>query len=134
MLHRHTPGSIRTAAGGKLVADSETMLQRFSSQHAQRYGRAYQSFVQALLKLEEEGVDPEVMMETTLRALTARSPEKRYPVGPQSRPLPFLATALPTGALDAVRARLCHVPHQFRAISASDPNASGADGRLRCSA
>ncbi len=107
------PGSIRTAAGDKLDADSEAMLKRFSASGTKLYAQAYRAFVQSLLKIEEEGVGPEVMAEIALRALTARTPRKRYPVGPKSRLLPLLATFLPTNALDAFRTRLFGVPHQF---------------------
>ena len=43
------------------------------------------------IELESHGVGPEVMAETVFRALTTRTPKRRYPVGPKSRLLPMLS-------------------------------------------
>jgi NAD(P)-dependent dehydrogenase (short-subunit alcohol dehydrogenase family) len=120
------PGGIRTAAGDKLVADSEAMLKRFSASGTKLYAQAYRAFVQSLLKIEEEGVGPEAMAEIALRALTARTPRNRYPVGPKSRLLPLVASVLPTRALDAFRTHLFGVPHRFGVISATDAEPGAA--------
>jgi hypothetical protein len=53
------------------------------------------------------------MAETVYRALTARAPKRRYPVGPKSRLLAFLGVWLPTGVLDIVRTRLFQVYQPF---------------------
>jgi len=110
-----SPGSIRTSAEVKLVADSEVALNAFPPEGKARYGSSYRAFVQALLKLESHGVGPEVMAETVYRALTARAPKRRYPVGPKSKLLPFLFTRLPASAADALRLRLFHVYRPFGA-------------------
>ena len=101
-----SPGSIRTPAENKLAADSEKMLNAFPQEGRARYGPSYGAFVQALLALESRGVGPEVMAETVLRALEARHPRSRYPVGPRSRLLPFLFTRLPSSLADRMRMRL----------------------------
>lgn len=111
------PGSIRTPAVDKLVTDSEAMINTFSPEGRTRYESSYRAFVQAFLKQEEEGVGPEVMAETVYRALTAASPRTRYPVGPKSRLLPFLAAWLPARALDVVRTRLLHVFQPFGSVT-----------------
>jgi NAD(P)-dependent dehydrogenase (short-subunit alcohol dehydrogenase family) len=111
------PGSIRTPAVDKLVEDSETMARTFSEEGARRYARAYRTFIQAFLKQEEEGVPPERMADTVLRALTTRTPRTRYPVGPLSRILPLLARLLPARLLDQIRYRLFGLPSQFGAWS-----------------
>jgi NAD(P)-dependent dehydrogenase (short-subunit alcohol dehydrogenase family) len=111
------PGSIRTPAVDKLVADSEAMVNTFSPEGRARYATSYRAFVQSFLKQEEEGVGPEVMAETVYRALTASTPKKRYPVGPKSRLLPFLGTWLPAGVLDVLRTRLFHVFQPFGSVS-----------------
>jgi hypothetical protein len=120
------PGSVRTAAGDKLVADSEAMLKQFSAAGAKLYGQAYRAFILSFLKIEEQGVGPDVMAEIALRALTARTPRTRYPVGPKSRLLPLLATVLPTRVLDRFRTRLFGVPHHFGVISAAETEAGAA--------
>ncbi len=117
------PGSIRTPAVDKLVADSEAMVDTFSAEGKARYADTYRAFVRAFLKLEEEGVGPEVMAETVYRALTARAPKRRYPVGPKSRLLAFLGVWLPTGVLDVVRTRLFQVYQPFGSAAKECPPA-----------
>jgi len=107
------PGSIRTAAEGKLVQDSEAAVDAYSPEGKARYGSAYRSFVQSMSRLESRGVGPEAVAEAVDRALSARSPKRRYPVGPMSRLLPLLFTTLPGGAADALRLRLFHVYRRF---------------------
>lgn len=111
------PGSIHTPAVDKLVSDSEAMVSTFSPEGKARYAASYMGFVRAFLKLEEEGVGPEVMAETVYRALTARHPKTRYPVGPKSRLLAFLGTWLPGGILDVVRTRLFKVFTPFGSVT-----------------
>ncbi len=112
------PGNVRTPAVDKLVADSKVMLNRFSPEGRARYATSYRAFVQSFLKQEEEeGIGPEVMAETVYHALTAHTPRTRYPVGPKSRLLPFLAAWLPARALDVVRTRLFHVFQPFGSVS-----------------
>jgi len=107
------PGSIRTPAVDKLVQDSEAMLKTFPPEGARRYAAAYRAFVRTFVKHEEAGVPPEVMAAVVLKALTARSPRTRYPVGPLSRRLPLLANILPPRVFDRVKARLFGLPRPF---------------------
>ncbi len=111
-----SPGSIRTAAEAKLVADSEAALGAFSPDGQARYAEAYRAFVRALLALESRGVGPEVMAETVYHAMVARAPKRRYPVGPRSRLLPLLFAALPAGVADQLRMRLFRVYRPFGAL------------------
>ncbi|HEU0026419.1 MAG TPA: SDR family oxidoreductase [Ktedonobacterales bacterium] len=110
------PGSIHTPAVDKLVTDSEAMVSAFSPEGKARYAATYRAFVQAFLKLEEEGVSPDVMAQTVYHALTARAPKARYPVGPKSRLLAFLGVWLPAGALDIVRTRMFQVYQPFDSV------------------
>lgn len=110
-----SPGSIRTAAEAKLFADSEAALGAFPPEGKARYGASYRAFVQAMLGLEKHGVGPEVVAEAVYRALTARAPRLRYPVGPKSRLLPMIVTRLPASAADALRLRIFHVHQRFGA-------------------
>jgi len=105
-----SPGSIRTAAEAKLVAESEAVVSSFSAEGQARYAASYRAFVHAMLALEAHGAGPELMAETVHRALTVRSPKPRYPVGPKSRLLPLLFAGLPARVADTVRLRLFHVP------------------------
>jgi NAD(P)-dependent dehydrogenase (short-subunit alcohol dehydrogenase family) len=105
-----SPGSIRTAAEAKLLADSEEVVKAFPEEGKARYADSYRAFVRSVLELESHGAGPELMAEIVHRALTVRSPRSHYPVGPKSRLLPFLFTRLPAAAADALRLRLFHVP------------------------
>ncbi len=110
-----SPGSIRTSAEAKLVADSEAVVNAFSPEGKARYAASYRAFVQSFLRLESHGVGPEVVAETVYRVMTARVPKRRYPVGPNSRLLPFLLTRVPAGVADALRLRLLNVDRPFGA-------------------
>ncbi len=112
-----SPGSIRTAAEAKLAADSEAALSAFPPEGKARYAASYRAFVRSMLALESRGVGPEVMAEKVYRALTARSPSRRYPVGPRSRLLPLLFATLPAAVADALRLRLFHVYRPFGAAA-----------------
>ena len=108
-----SPGSIRTSAEAKLLADSEATANGFSPEGKVRYASSYRAFVRSLLELEAPGVGPEVVAETIHRAMTARIPKRRYPVGPKSRLLPLLFATLPGPLADILRLRLFHVYRPF---------------------
>ena len=112
-----SPGSIRTAAEAKLLADSEATVASFSADGKALYASSYRAFVRALLQLEARGVGPEVVADTVVRALTARNPKRHYPVGPKSRLLPLLFTTLPGAVSDALRLRLFGVYRPFGAAA-----------------
>ena len=112
-----SPGSIRTAAEAKLEADSEAAVNAFSPEGRARYAAPYRAFVRSMLALESRGVGPEAMAEKVHRALTARVPRRRYPVGPRSRLLPLLFATLPAAAADGLRLRLFHVYRPFGAAA-----------------
>jgi NAD(P)-dependent dehydrogenase (short-subunit alcohol dehydrogenase family) len=107
------PGAIRTPAAEKLEADSVAMVAAFSAEGRARYAGAYRAFVRAFQSQHKRGARPEVMAEAVYHALTARTPRARYPVGPNALLLPFLATVLPSRALDVVRTRRFHVFQPF---------------------
>jgi NAD(P)-dependent dehydrogenase (short-subunit alcohol dehydrogenase family) len=108
-----SPGSIRTSAEAKLLADSEAVVNGFSSEGKAMYAAPYRAFVQSMLRLEAHGIGPQAMAETVYRALTARSPKRRYPVGPKSKLLPLLFATMPAAVADALRLRLFHVYRPF---------------------
>ena len=108
-----SPGSIRTSAEAKLLADSEATANAFSPEGKVWYASSYRAFVRSLLELEAHGVGPEVVAETVHRAMTAGVPKRRYPVGPKSRLLPLLFATLPGPLADILRLRLFHVYRPF---------------------
>jgi len=107
-----SPGSIRTAAEAKLVANAEETVNGFSPEGKALYASAYRAFVRGLLEVESHGVGPEVVATTVHRALTTRVPRRRYPVGPNARLLPLVFGALPAGVADALRLRIFHLDHR----------------------
>jgi len=111
------PGSIRTPAAAKLLADSKVMASTFSPEGAAQYGASYYAFVQSLVKQEEKGIAPEVVAEVVYHALTTRSPKQRYPIGPQSRLILFIGAWLPASVMDVLRTRLVHVFQPFGSLS-----------------
>ena len=116
-----SPGSIRTAAEAKLLADSEATIASFTAEGQARYASSYRAFVRALLALESHGVGPDVVARTVVHALTARTPRQHYRVGPKSRLLPFLFTTLPGTVADVLRLRLFGVYRTFGAVPAGGP-------------
>jgi NAD(P)-dependent dehydrogenase (short-subunit alcohol dehydrogenase family) len=119
-----SPGSIRTSAEGKLVQDSEATAAAFTPEGEARYAAPYRAFVRAMLEMESHGVGPEVMAAKVYRALTARKPRRRYPVGPMSRLLPLLFATLPAGAADVLRLRLFGVYAPFGSRAREDADRS----------
>jgi NAD(P)-dependent dehydrogenase (short-subunit alcohol dehydrogenase family) len=111
------PGAMRTPAADKLGADSEAMLATFPPEGCAHYAAAYRTFVRTFLAQHQKGAEPDVMAEAVYRALTARTPKPRYPVGPNARLLPVLATWLPARALDVLRTRRFHVFQPFGAVT-----------------
>jgi NAD(P)-dependent dehydrogenase (short-subunit alcohol dehydrogenase family) len=109
------PGAIRTAAEAKFIAASEASMNAFPPGGKARYASSCRAFVQAFMNMESHGVGPEVMAATVARALTARVPRRRYPVGPKSRLLPLLFETLPASVADGLRLRMLHVYRPFGA-------------------
>jgi NAD(P)-dependent dehydrogenase (short-subunit alcohol dehydrogenase family) len=121
-----SPGAIRTAAEGKLVADTEASIASASPEGKALYASSFRAFVAAFEKLEASGVGPEAVADAVAHALTARVPRRRYAVGPKSTILPLLFGALPAGLADEVRLRLFHVYRPFGAV-AGDGSAGNAE-------
>ena len=110
------PGAIRTAAEKKFIAESEASLSAYPPEGKALYASAYRAFVRAFMALESHGAGPEVMAAVVARAMTARVPKSRYPVGPNSRLLPLLFKALPASLADGLRLRIFHVYRPFGSV------------------
>ncbi|MBV9221629.1 MAG: SDR family oxidoreductase [Methylobacteriaceae bacterium] len=104
------PASIHTPAVDKTLGDVEGLIGRLPSEAARRYGQMLRTFTSRARARELNGSPPELVAGTVLRALTARRPHTRYPVGKDSLPLTILPWLLPDRLLDGLRARLFGLP------------------------
>ncbi|WP_280479804.1 SDR family oxidoreductase [Nocardia asiatica] len=99
------PGSIHTPAVDKLQDEVEPRLAAIGAEGRRLYGDAYRAMTTAGLKEERTGSSPDVVADAILRALTARKPHSRYPVGKKSRLMSTLGRIVPQYTLDALRLR-----------------------------
>lgn len=107
------PAGIATPAVDRLLQDGEAAIQRFSAEGRQHYEQSFRSFLTAAVAREKKGSPPEVVARTVLKALTARKPRTRYPVGADAIPLTWLPRLLPTRWLDRIRFKLFGLPRDF---------------------
>jgi NAD(P)-dependent dehydrogenase (short-subunit alcohol dehydrogenase family) len=103
------PASIRTAAITKLRRDTSAVVDGLDTRNRAAYGALLDRAVRRALHLERHGSDPEVVADRVSRAVSARRPRARYPVGRHARRLAVLAV-LPPILLDPVRRRLFGLP------------------------
>jgi NAD(P)-dependent dehydrogenase (short-subunit alcohol dehydrogenase family) len=104
------PASIRTDAIDKLQRDAESTVNGFDAEAAELYRDSYLGMVDAALAREQRGSPPGVVGDLVLKALTTSRPRARYIVGKDARLLATLSRLLPTGALDAMRRKVFHLP------------------------
>ncbi len=116
------PASISSPAVDRLVGDSEAVIQQFTAEGDRRYTRAFRNFVRIAVAREKNGSPPEVVAEAVFKALTARSPRTRYPVGEHARPLTLMPRILPARWLDKIRFRLFDLPQKFGIWADSSPD------------
>lgn len=100
------PGAINTPAVDELESGIEPSIEEWDDEQRQRYAAAYRAWSVQAVRNERAGAGPEVVAAVVLKALTARRPWTRYPVGPLSRPLSLLARTLPNPVFDPLRMRV----------------------------
>jgi NAD(P)-dependent dehydrogenase (short-subunit alcohol dehydrogenase family) len=113
------PAGISTPAVDRLLQDGEAAIERFSPEGRRRYEHPFRRFLTTAVAREKKGSPPEVVARVVLRALTARTPRTRYPVGADATALTWLPRLLPTRWLDQVRFKLFGLPRRFG--SQTDP-------------
>jgi NAD(P)-dependent dehydrogenase (short-subunit alcohol dehydrogenase family) len=128
------PASISTPAVDDLRHDSEAVIQQFSPEGRQRYEQSFRNFVQTTVAREKSGSPPEVVAQTVLKALTAKTPKTRYPVGANANVLTLLPQIVPTRWLDKVRFKIFGLPQRFGVWIGSDqsetPEEAPSDMRM----
>ncbi|MCB9077743.1 MAG: SDR family oxidoreductase [Anaerolineaceae bacterium] len=116
------PASIKTSAVDRLVDDSEAAIRQLPPTGRQRYELSFRHFVETAAARENNGSPPSVVAQTVLKALTATTPQTRYPVGADARLLTVMPQLLPTRWLDKVRFKLFGLPQQFGLWANSQPS------------
>lgn len=96
------PGSIATPIWEKGQVQAEVMLKTLAGESQGLYGEPLARTVEELKAVAARGIPPEKVARVVARALTARRPRTRYPVGTDARTVTALRRALPYRLLDRV--------------------------------
>lgn len=75
------PGNVRTPIWQKGRDAKDALLSRLPAQAHEHYTGAIDTLVRVSEHEERTGIEPEVVAQTVLRALTEEKPKARYPVG-----------------------------------------------------
>lgn len=94
------PGNVRTPIWQKGRDAKEEIIARMPEEAVTHYGGAVESLVRATEHEERTGIDPQIVADAVLRALTAEQPKARYPVGNPPAWQRRLASLLPERVRD----------------------------------
>jgi NAD(P)-dependent dehydrogenase (short-subunit alcohol dehydrogenase family) len=111
------PGGIRTPAVDKTLGDPDAAVAALPLEGVARYGAILRDFMRRAYAREERGSSPDVVADAVYRAITARRPRARYPVGKDARLLVTMPRLLPDGILDRLRFRLFGIPGEKQEAS-----------------
>lgn len=75
------PGNVRTPIWQKGRDAKDDLVARMPQEAATHYADAVDALVRVTQREERTGIDPQIVADAVLRALTARQPKARYPVG-----------------------------------------------------
>jgi len=108
-LHAHgvkvvaiEPGAIATPIWDKGLEDAQRRLDALPPEVPRRYERLIAAARGAAAAMGRDGLPPEQVAETVVRAVTARRPRTRYVIGRDARVEAVLARLLPDSAFDAL--------------------------------
>lgn len=107
------PAGIATPAVDALQRDGEAAIATYPPEGRRRYEAMFRTFLQRAVAKEKQGSPPTVVARAVLKALTARSPKARYPVGADAVPLTWLPWLLPPRWLDRLRFKMFGLPPRF---------------------
>jgi NAD(P)-dependent dehydrogenase (short-subunit alcohol dehydrogenase family) len=127
------PASVRTEAVGKLQHDAQQLLDQATPGGRALYQDAFRRLVASFAAQHEHGSPPEVVAEAVAHALTTPQPRAHYLVGRNSRRMAFLAAALPTPVLDALRRKQTHQPAPGSRVPTLEAAQAGVGGRSELS-
>lgn len=89
------PGNVRTPIWQKGRDAKDDLIARMPPQAATHYAHAVDALVRVTEREERTGIEPEVVAQTVLRAITSAKPKARYPVGNPSGWQRRMASLLP---------------------------------------
>jgi len=103
------PALIHTEAADKLERDANSMIDGFTEDGRQLYGRTFDRMVQRAVAQEKTGSPPSAVAEAVAKALTARRAPARVVAGKGGAMLSILSR-LPAPIIDALRRKLFQLP------------------------
>ncbi len=99
------PGSIATPIWERGEQWADGAAERAPASQEALYGRAIESFREAVRRTAERGISPDKVADSIKHALTARRPRTRYLVGADARGQAFLSSIAPDRLVDRIVAR-----------------------------
>jgi NAD(P)-dependent dehydrogenase (short-subunit alcohol dehydrogenase family) len=94
------PGNVRTPIWQKGRAGKDALIARMPQEALRHYGKAVDALVRVTEREEATGVDPSLVANAVVRALTDKRPKARYPVGNPPAWQRRLASLLPERVRD----------------------------------
>ena len=107
------PATIATPAVDKTLGDPDGVLHRMVPDAERNYGDMFRAFTKRAAAREHDGSPPEVVANIISRAMRAKIPRRRYPVGKNAGLLIMLPRLVPDRLLDVLRMRLFGLPTRF---------------------
>ena len=107
------PGSVDTPAVEKTLGGVEKQITSLPPEGARLYAVGLRRMAAAFAKNEKAGSSPDVVAKVVEKALNARKPRTRYPVGKDSIMLITLAMLLPEKLLDLAILKTFGLPTKF---------------------
>ncbi|KOV86779.1 dehydrogenase [Nocardia sp. NRRL S-836] len=96
------PGGVRTEMATRGIATANDLAGRMTPEQDRRYGGLVQAINSLMASGTSSGVTAQAAAEVIAKAVTARRPRTRYPVGRDAAVLTRLVRVLPDRALDRV--------------------------------
>jgi NAD(P)-dependent dehydrogenase (short-subunit alcohol dehydrogenase family) len=101
------PSSIATPAAGKMVEQAKNTIETtFSTQDKAHYEKSVVQMAESMHKQEMGGMPPEGVGKVIAKALTAKRPKARYPIGPHSRMIVLMSGILPDRLFDKLKLKM----------------------------
>jgi NAD(P)-dependent dehydrogenase (short-subunit alcohol dehydrogenase family) len=104
------PGAVKTPLWQKSIDQSMAGLDHYPAQALELYGTAVDRMAVVAAEQGRSGVEPEKVAQAVARALTARRPRTRYPVGRDARIAIRAKSYLPDRAVDRLILRITGLP------------------------
>jgi NAD(P)-dependent dehydrogenase (short-subunit alcohol dehydrogenase family) len=113
------PGGVRTEMAGRGIATANALADQMTPEHRERYGDLVQAINSLMASGTGSGLTADAAARVIARAVTARRPRTRYPIGRDAALLTRLARVLPDRLLDRVSAATLrrHLPARAAAVS-----------------